>query len=106
MPEELQAKGAGGNPMDRRHFLKATGTLMASAKLIPSALAEEARGTDGRMTLPMNRSWLYSRTVAEGSHGKDFDDSGYAKVVIPHTNVRLPWHSFDEKSYEFVSSYR
>ncbi len=92
--------------MNRRHFLKATGTLMASAKLIPSALAEEARGTDGRMTLPMNRSWLYSRTVAEGSHGEDFDDSGYAKVVIPHTNVRLPWHSFDEKSYEFVSSYR
>jgi beta-galactosidase len=27
-------------------------------------------------------------------------------VVIPHTNIRLPWHSFDEKSYEFVSSYR
>ena len=31
---------------------------------------------------------------------------GYERVVIPHTNVRLPWHSFDEKSYEFVSSYR
>jgi beta-galactosidase len=27
-------------------------------------------------------------------------------VVIPHTNVRLPWHSFEEKTYEFVSVYR
>ncbi len=92
--------------MDRRHFLKATGTLMASAKLIPSAFAEEAGASGGRMVLPMNRSWLYSRSVAERSHEKDFDDAAYAKVVIPHTNVRMPWHSFDEKSYEFVSSYR
>jgi beta-galactosidase len=97
--------------MDRRHFLKATGTLMASAKmasakLIPSAFAEEVGSTEGRMVLPMNRNWLYSRSVAEGAHAKDFDESAYAKVVIPHTNIRLPWHSFDETSYEFVSSYR
>ena len=26
--------------------------------------------------------------------------------MIPHTNVRLPWHGFDEKTYEFVSLYR
>ena len=26
--------------------------------------------------------------------------------MIPHTNTRLPWHSFDDKSYEFVSLYR
>ena len=25
---------------------------------------------------------------------------------MPHTNLRVPWHSFDEKSYEFVSIYR
>jgi len=54
----------------------------------------------------MNRSWLYSRKVVEGAHLKDFDDSGYERVVVPHTNVRVPWHSFDEKTYEFVSSYR
>jgi beta-galactosidase len=44
--------------------------------------------------------------VVEGAHLKDFDDSGYERVVVPHTNVRVPWHSFDEKTYEFVSSYR
>jgi len=39
-------------------------------------------------------------------HEKDFDDSGFEPVVVPHTNVRLPWHGFDEKQYEFVSLYR
>ncbi len=27
-------------------------------------------------------------------------------IVIPHTNVELPWHSFDEKDYAFISTYR
>jgi beta-galactosidase len=92
--------------MDRRNFLKTTGTLIAGATLVPSAWTREADGSEGRLVLPMNRNWLFNRAVAEGAHGKDFDDSGYDKVVVPHTNIRLPWHSFDEKTYEFVSSYR
>src|SRR5207253_4313366 len=60
----------------------------------------------GRLVLPMNRNWRFSRTASEAAHAKDFDDSGFDRVVIPHTNVRLPWHGFDEKAYEFVSVYR
>ncbi len=95
--------------MDRRKFLKTTGTFIAGATVARSALAHaatEPTAAQGRLVLPMNRNWRYSRTVVEGAHARDFDDSGYERVVIPHTNVRLPWHSFDEKSYEFVSSYR
>jgi beta-galactosidase len=96
--------------MDRRNFLKTTGTLIAGATLAPSAFAsgaaESASATEGRIVIPMNRKWRYSRRVAEGSHTRDFDDSSYERIVIPHTNVKLPWHSFDEKTYEFVSSYR
>jgi beta-galactosidase len=92
--------------MDRRDFLKRTGTLIATATLVPSAFARDQGAAEGRLVLPMNRSWLYSRKVVEGAHLKDFDDSGYERVVVPHTNVRVPWHSFDEKTYEFVSSYR
>ena len=95
--------------MDRRKFLKSTGTFIAGATIARSALASgatEPTAAQGRLVLPLNRNWRYSRTVAEGAHGRDFDDSGYERVVIPHTNVRLPWHSFDEKEYEFVSSYR
>jgi len=95
--------------MDRRKFLKTTGTFVAGATVARSALAHaatEPTAAQGRLVLPLNRNWRYSRTVVAGAHARDFDDSGYERVVIPHTNVRLPWHGFDEKSYEFVSGYR
>ncbi len=97
-----------GEIMDRRNFLKTTGTFIAGATIARSAIANAASeaAPAGRLVLPMNRNWRFSRSVAEGAHARDFDDSGYERVVIPHTNVRLPWHSFDERSYEFVSSYR
>jgi beta-galactosidase len=97
--------------MDRRKFIKQTGTLIAGAALAPYALPENAAESaaplsGGRLVFPMNRNWRYNRTVVEGGHAKEFDDSGFDRVVIPHTNVRLPWHGFDEKTYEFVSLYR
>ncbi len=95
--------------MNRRNFLKNTGTFIAGATIARAGLhASEAQSSspEGRLVLPMNRNWRYSRSVAEGSHARDFDDSSYERVIIPHTNIKLPWHSFDEESYEFVSSYR
>jgi beta-galactosidase len=84
--------------MHRRDFLKATGGLIASATLARpgfAGTASEGSTAAGRLTIPMNRNWRYNRTVAEGAHARDFDDSGYEHVVIPHTNVKLPWHGFD-----------
>ena len=95
--------------MRRREFLKAT--AIAGAALVPGARAgnrtpDPDSKPDGRLILPINRNWKYSPSFVEGGHGRDFDDSAFARVVIPHTNIRLPWHSFDDKSYEFVSLYR
>jgi beta-galactosidase len=56
--------------------------------------------------LPLNRNWRYHPAKAEGAESPAFDDSKFERVVIPHTNVRLPWHSFDDKQYEFISTYR
>jgi beta-galactosidase len=96
--------------MQRRDFLKTTGTLIAGATLTPSSLAKDAvaakPAADGRIILPINRNWRYSKTPSDAAHAKDFDDSSFEQVVIPHTNVSLPWHSFDDKLYEFVSVYR
>jgi beta-galactosidase len=92
--------------MDRRDFLKTTGSLV-SATAFRGVEAETTPRTDmGRWVLPLNRNWLYSRTRVEGAYGKDFDDSGFERVVLPHANIRLPWHSFDDKAYQFVSVYR
>src|SRR5438105_1978370 len=96
--------------MDRRDFLRNAGVLMAGATVAPSALSGVSQASSssmsGRLVLPMNRNWRFSRNSSEAAHAKDFDDSGFDRVVIPHTNVRLKWHGFDEKEYEFVSVYR
>jgi len=65
-----------------------------------------ASTASGRIILPINRKWRYNRSVIAAAHEKNFDDSTLQSVVLPHTNVALPWHSFDDKSYEFVSMYR
>jgi beta-galactosidase len=97
--------------MDRRDFLKTTGTVIAGATLAHGALAESSQqGSDsaagGRLILPINRNWRYNPKFVEGAHDKTFDDAAFQRVVVPHTNIKLPWHSFDDKDYEFVSIYR
>ena len=95
--------------MDRRDFLKTTGAIVAGATVasgIPGYAAESASAATGRIMLPINRNWRFSPTASDAAHARDFDDSGFARVTVPHTNLREPWHSFDEKSYEFVSVYR
>ena len=93
--------------MDRRDFMKKATTLLVSAALQKSEFAEGAvPENSSRLVLPINRGWRYSPSFVEGAHDLNFDDSKLDRVVIPHTNVPLPWHGFDEKSYEFVSLYR
>ena len=89
--------------LDRREFLKQSGTILGSAALAPYALAgtnaQSNPSSAGRLVLPMNRNWRYSRSVVQGGHDKDFNDSSFDRIAIPHTNVKLPWHGFDEKTY-------
>ena len=93
--------------MDRRHFIRSTGAFLAGASLTSHTLGETATNTtSGRLVLPINRNWRFSPKPVERGHERDFDDSGFEPAVVPHTNVRLPWHGFDEKQYEFVSLYR
>jgi beta-galactosidase len=97
--------------MDRRDFLKISGTALAGATVassLPAAAlaAESTPAGKGRMVLPINRNWRYSPSATPAARARDFDDSSFARVTVPHTNLREPWHSIDEKSYEFVSVYR
>jgi beta-galactosidase len=85
--------------------------VIAGATLAHGGLAESSQqGSDsvagGRLVLPVNRNWRYNSKFVEGAHDKTFDDAAFQRVVVPHTNIKLPWHSFDDKDYEFVSIYR
>jgi beta-galactosidase len=95
--------------MERREFIKTTGAMVAGM-LAGSAFADTSSSdhpiASGRLVFPMNRNWLFSRSAIAEARAKDFDDSKFERVAIPHANVRVPWHSFDDKDYEFVSVYR
>ena len=97
--------------MDRRDFIRTTGPALAAAVLAHGALARAAAapgtaGAGGQRVLPMNRNWRYGPRLVAGAHQPGFDHSYFERVVIPHTNLRLPWHSFDDRSYECVAIYR
>ena len=92
--------------MDRRDFLRTTGTLVASAALPGLASAAAPQPTYGRSFIPINRGWRYAPSRVSDSESPTFDDSAFERIVIPHTNVALPWHSFTEKQYTFISTYR
>ena len=83
--------------------------MTAGAIAVPNALGEltqPPRSSSHPRILPINRCWLFSGHASEAAHTRHFDDSSFTRVVIPHTNKVLPWHSFDDKDYEFVSMYR
>lgn len=94
--------------MDRRDFLKTTGTAIAGASLAPRAFGRQPSSAEAsnRIILPINRNWRWSKREVDGGHEPGFDDASFERVVIPHTNAKLPWHGFDDKLYEFVSLYR
>jgi beta-galactosidase len=105
--------------MDRRDFLKSSAAFAAltleskrASGIAPSPVADEklklvGPPAAGRLVLPMNRNWRFSpQRVIPNDTARNFDDSRFEVVTIPHTNKNLPWHSFDEKSYQFVSIYR
>jgi len=86
--------------MKRRDFL---GVALAGLAVTPG----EAQATAaGRRIFPMNRNWLYGGRNVPGASEPEFNDSSFDKVTLPHSNAVLPWHSFDDKRYEFVSIYR
>jgi beta-galactosidase len=96
--------------MNRRSFLKTSGTIIAGTTFVSNVAAanyaESGSTPPGRIILPINRKWRYSPVIDIAARERDFDDSSFARVTVPHTNLRVPWHSFDEKSYDFVSLYR
>jgi beta-galactosidase len=92
--------------MIRRDFIKTAGAVLASAALPGSEAFADEQAAKGRLILPMNRDWRYHPSKVDGAEEIEFDDSKFEHVVMPHTNIELPWHNFDDKDYEFISTYR
>ena len=95
------------NQLDRRRFLQRAGTGLAGLTLLTKLPVHGyEKIVSLRRVYPLNHNWLYREQAQPNATGKAFDDSGFKRVTIPHTNKPLPWHGFDDKEYEFVSIYR
>ena len=93
--------------MNRRDFVKTgSATLAALALQSDAPTLPTPNSSSGRLVFPLNRNWRFSAQRSQNDTAIDFDDSKFDQATIPHTNKMLPWHSFDEKSYQFVSIYR
>ncbi len=55
-----------------------------------------------RSILPFNDDWLY----APQDLSINARDDQFETVVLPHTNIVLPYHNFDNQEYQFISTYR
>jgi beta-galactosidase len=91
--------------VNRRSFLKSS-SFAAGATLLGPSVQAQAKSSVLLRRLSMNRGWLFHPVVTAGDTEIEFNDSGFAPVVLPHTNKLLPWHGFDDAEYEFISTYR
>jgi hypothetical protein len=76
----------------RRDFLK-TSCSIAAATVVSGggAFATGQRHLEEHSRiLPLNRNWRYHPAKVEGAESPGFDDSKFERIVIPHTNIRLP----------------
>ncbi len=99
------------DPQPRRDFLKTTSIGLAGLALLPQFQTDASAqsltsGRWARRVYPLNHNWLYSDRVLPNGASPTLDESRFARVTIPHTNKMLPWHGFDDKSYQFISLYR
>ena len=92
--------------MNRRNFLKSSSFAAGAALIGPAAQAQSSLQAAPHRHIPMNRGWLFHPATAPGDTETSFDDRSFTSVVLPHTNKMLPWHSFDDVEYEFISTYR
>src|SRR5690349_11170821 len=95
------------NNLDRRGFL--AGAAVAIAQAGAGASPQGGRNSVSpiaRRSYELNRNWRFIPHAEEAALQPAFDDSKSERVTLPHANVRLPWHSFDDRAYEFISVYR
>src|SRR4051812_28501159 len=55
-----------------------------------------------RSIIPFNDDWLY----APSELPLNARDDQFQPVTLPHTNIVLPYHNFDNLEYQFISTYR
>jgi beta-galactosidase len=59
-----------------------------------------------RRVYSLCQNWLFSKSFHPSHMEKDCPEHAFTPVILPHTNQLLPINAFDDKDFQFVSSYR
>jgi len=91
--------------LNRRAFLVGSAAALAASAAVNGSAAAPAPDETARLH-DLNRDWLFLPNAGKAALDPAFNDAKAERVTLPHSNVRLPWHSFDDRAYEFISVYR
>ncbi len=59
-----------------------------------------------RILSGMCQNWLFNKAFHPSHMEKDCPETDFIPVILPHTNQILPINAFDDKDFQFISSYR
>ncbi len=59
-----------------------------------------------RDVINLNRGWYFTTAYDDKFISNDYGEHEWQFVNLPHTNKELPYNYFDEKNYQFISTYR
>lgn len=59
-----------------------------------------------RKVIGLLQGWQYCDNFSEAFLQNDFDGYAWQEVTLPHANKEIPYNYFDERDYQFVSTYR
>ena len=104
-----------GRVLSRRSAL--AGLTAGAAAVAGGSCAEDLlRGSGPRPVAAMlddlvgsydfNQGWLFGGPYVKGAESPGHDDSGYARVTLPHTVTDLSWTGWDYRTWERTWIYR
>jgi len=90
--------GITGKPYGPTHFLKTTHVLAGQPLSLRFANAQGESNPAWVGSLFLSTGTGVMPSVVEGASRARLRRFRFERSSFPHTNVRLPWHSFDEKT--------
>jgi beta-galactosidase len=89
----------------RRQFAKAALGACGSV-LLPRIAKSQVQTGGAHYQVQLQGDWLFGGKFSEGAATRDFNDSGFARITLPHCVSTLSWKDWDPGVWEDIWVYR
>jgi beta-galactosidase len=95
-------------PRPSRRAILRTGAIASLTAAVADGCTTARPAASAPLTgdYDFNQGWLFGGGYTEGAADPAYDDSGFAKVTLPHTVTPLSWGNWDPASWEAAWIYR